>query len=565
MITKEDLFVQRCLDDTGFLARHVLGYNYDYDDDGVMLSDPGAGGIRATGPHKLMVDFLDDESTKEKHLEAPRGSYKTTLLSAFVIRHILRNPNIRILYTMATKEMAKEKLGAIRDQFRDNQQLIDIFGDQLPKGCTNTTTHFTVAGRTIRGLSEYTVQVAGADKPKTGGHYEIIILDDLVEWSNVTPDGIEKVLTAFKMARPLLMNGGLMIVVGTRYNDGDLYGTILGEYSERFDTLILDAGVEPVQNKDGTKGLTGEPSFAHLSIDRLGKELDLMSYEEFCSQYLNRIVGGTSQPFRREQFQTVAWEEWMEDLSVYVVTDTAASEEPKRRSSCHSVVGAIGIDQNDHFYLLDLRVGFFSPTEYETQFMDVFTTWSSKCHMRGITMETNACNTVFRSNLNREAERRGLVIDHLFITIARGSGLPSKGKRIMAMQSPFENGQFHVLNTLRRNFTDLTKMKVLFDPEGYIDPDDQRPLPAGELVNQFIRHGSYTKDDIADAIADILAVDSKGVRRCRFHHPRQSRRSRRREKRVGDSISFPLTQGRKRGGVSRSSHWEEKYKRIFER
>lgn len=559
VVTIEDRHLQRGLDDTGYMCRHFLGYNYDIGPDNARIN-VGTGGVRATGPHQEIVEFVDDESIRNKHFQAPRGTLKTTLLSGFCIRKIARDRNIRIAYGMKSTLIAAEKYGAIRDQLENNQRLIEAYGEFLPRGCYNSNAGCTVAGRTVRGMAEPTITLFGVNKPLTGGHYDIIICDDLVDWDNITADGIERVMTCFRMCRPLLVNGGIMIVVGTRYDDADLYGTIMSDYKHRFSILVLDAGVEPVRQPNGTLKIEGQSKFGGLTNERLQEELDIMEYRDFCSQYLNRIVVGTSQPFRREHFDVVRWEEWMGDLSVYIVTDTSASEEEKNADNCYGVVGAVGIDDRDHFYLLDLRMGFFTPPDWEREFWSVHQTWAPRAWLRGVPFERNAMNIVYRANLESEARKRGIVLN--FIPIKRGTGEPSKVRRIRSLQQPFENGRFHVLNTVKGTFVHISQIKTLFDPEGFEDPDTGHLLPAGEIVNQFIRFPRYPKRDGPDAIADILAVDEKGNRLCYYVPPRHSRRQRsRRPKAVGQVVDFPLTGLPGEGGVG--DHWEEKYRRLF--
>lgn len=79
------------------------------------------------------------------------------------------------------------------------------------------------------GLSkEATITTAGVETAKTGSHYDLIIHDDLVERNNVsTVEQRKKVITFYRDSLDLLDPGGEMIVVGTRWALGDLYGHLL--------------------------------------------------------------------------------------------------------------------------------------------------------------------------------------------------------------------------------------------------------------------------------------------------------------------------------------------------
>ncbi len=110
---------------------------------------------------------------------------------------------------------------------------------------------FNVAGAP-GGRLEASLQHFGVDKPATGGHYDLVILDDLVNHINSSsPDGIAKVKACFRQVSPLLVNGGQLIVLGTRYADDDLYGWILREMADVFRVVTFDAGCDVVLHCNG--------------------------------------------------------------------------------------------------------------------------------------------------------------------------------------------------------------------------------------------------------------------------------------------------------------------------
>lgn len=515
--TPEMLFVQRALNDTGFFCRHILGWNYDQDEESGLTHNVGTGGVRADGPHKQMVDFLDRDGEKRwKHLEAPRGSYKSTILQGYMMRRVIRDPNCRVLYGMHTIKAADKKLQAIRKQFETNQVLRDVFGDL--QGVPWQGNAFNVAGRTVVGLQEYSFQATAPDAPVTGGHFDVIVFDDVVVKENSnTAEKVQKILDMYRFALPLLSAGGTLIIVGTRYFDGDLYGYILGNQKRNFEVLILDSGVDVVKTEAGEWELTGTPLFKHQSLDWLTKQLRGMDYVEFCSQYLNKIVSGISNPFRREQFRQVRWEEWMSNLTCYVLTDTAVSD---KEEACHSVVALIGLDSDDIAYLLDLKVGHMSVWEFVGEFFEMIRKWERKVPIRAQLFEKIALNTVFRAIIDEEAKRLKVKLN--IVDVSRGVGEPSKNQRIRALQVRFENNKFRVVDTVPKKFIDNGQTKTLFDAEGFKD-EKGVPLPDGELVLQLVRFPRYSKNDIADAIADIDRATPDGARICSFA-PSASRR-----------------------------------------
>ena len=373
-------FVHRCLTDTGFICRHLLGYDYDKDDKGNIVNK-GSGGIRPDGNHREMTEFFDDESTEEsrsKHVESPRGSLKTTIIQGYLIRKATANRNIRILYGMHTYKKALEKLGEIKDQFDgkyNDGALVEIFGEWDEKLKKKTLESkpwavegFTILGRTIPN-SEPTFSGFGVDKMATGGHYDIIVFDDMVHEKNVnTKEGIANVLRVYRMVGPLLENGGILIVNGTRYDDGDLYGYILEEQYDDFTHLIIEVGVDAVKQSDGTHKVVGQSSFQHISNHRLQKELKRMGYRFFCAQYPNKIVVGTETPFLREHFRTCRYEHWMSGLSIYFLCDVATSQ---KEEGCYSAIVVVGLDSMDNVYVLDAALGHMEVQSFKVAFFNL--------------------------------------------------------------------------------------------------------------------------------------------------------------------------------------------------
>jgi len=498
----------RALRDTGYLAREFLGFNYDKH---WKTGERSPGGLREDGPHKLMIDVLD-APTQNKLIMGPRGCLKTTALQAFCVRKIVENPNIRIHYVMATYDEAKKTVEAVKEHFETNEKIRDMFGSFKGVGTEKrkwADNGFTVSKRTATGLREPTMWAGGTDKNSTGGHCDILILDDLVNWQNVrTSEGIQKSIDCFRANQPLLDPGGILIVTCTLYDDADLSSLIRNELRDMFDILVLDSGVDIVRSNDGKLELIGEPVFKHQPMEFLRQKFATMSPADFSRQYLNKSLASGMALFRRTHFHPARWERWMESLSLYIVTDTAtgASDE-----SCYSVIGVIGLDVENRSYLCDLRVGNHTPAEFVTTFVDVVAKWQQKANLRGALLERIGLNMVFRPQIMDALRVRDLRV-HI-IDVARGGGGPSKEQRIKRLHRRFEDGNFFVLDTVPRTYNDLGDVKSLWDPSGFVDPDGIA-MPDGELVREFIRFPVYPKNDIADAIADIDAMDSEGQRLC---------------------------------------------------
>lgn len=508
------LHVKRCLTDTGYCARHLLGYDWDEDpkNPGERFNE-GKGGVRPYGPHQEMVEFLDSPS-RLKLLQAPRKSLKSTIAGSWATRHMLRAPKVRVLYAMKTLIEAKKKLNAIKSHFvAEGTPLRTYFGDQM--GEPDTDAYFNLKGRSkSAGLPEYSFQAAGVDVALTGSRYDIGIFDDLVDLDATRNDEqIQKTIDFFQMAFPLRSANAIILVIGTSHHGADLYAWIKEKYSRIFDIRILECGFEPVEDeKTGRHELVGEAKFdlPALQKDRLEEELTLMEYEKFCAQYLNRIVSGKTQPFRRVDFQPVTLDDdALAAMSGYILTDQAYAVD---KEACYSVVALVGLDIAGNAYLIDLRVGHFTVARFIDEFFEVRSRWQSRITIHAELFEKIALTAGTRPSLEDRARLLGQRLNIIEVSVSQANN--SKIDRIMGLQPRMREKRFYVASTVPRFFQDMTETKVLWHPEGA--EEGGMPVPDGELVKEFIMLRRYPKLDIADALANLERVDQNGQRLCRF-------------------------------------------------
>ncbi len=171
-------------------------------------------------------------ANSETLILAPRGHGKSTICTvAYSLWRLLRNPDTRILIVSNTAEQADALSGEIRLQTETNETLRTLFGD-LRDGAWRAG-RFTIAGRT-RICKEASVTSTGVEGAIVSRHYEIIILDDVVDEENSqSTHGREKLRTWYaKVLLPCLEPGGELHILGTRYHPRDLYGALIKASSE---------------------------------------------------------------------------------------------------------------------------------------------------------------------------------------------------------------------------------------------------------------------------------------------------------------------------------------------
>lgn len=508
-------FRHQAMTDTGFVAREVMGFDYDLDHASKKVKrriNEGTGGVRANGPHLESTRFLDNDDPFSIMLE-PRGTYKSSKAEARCLRAIIQDPNAKVAYLMKTETQAIKKSIALRSHFEKNPIVQRVFG--LGRGPVWGTKGWTVSGCTDYADDNPTFQVGSIKKPITGGHPNLIIVDDLIDFENCrTGEQLELAQLAIDMVIPLRTPGGKVIDIGTRYDPADMHSYCEGKGWPRH---IRGCGFQLVRSEvTGDFDLVGEALFPNLTREFLLEQLRGMTIEHFCSQYLNEHLVQSASVFRREWFRPHPWRPDMAHLSGWLVCDCATS---RKKTSAMTALIYVLMDQNRNYFMADAVVGRMEPAKTIDAIFRLCAKWSDKCNHRGITMENVALHEAFKGGIQLEQLHRGQRI-HVR-EVPRGSAEHTKEARIRRMEPVLRNGRIWVLDTFPRLFHDGRKERVLWDPVGYTEPNSGARMPGGELVDQFVNFrddGPYPKD-IPDALADLEHILKTGEYVCYFSQP----------------------------------------------
>lgn len=205
----------------------------------------------------------------------PRGHLKSTIGTiAYTLWRIYRNPNIRILVACNLQGLAYSFIRELRSYF-ENQDLEAVWanrphinGSLLPRlqaksrdrnfqGDTEAEDRKViwnnVALQVVRdkNYKEPTVFATSVGSTVTGQHYDLVILDDLIDFKNVESETKKEAVEAWISDIESVLNppevtyiqcsdktkipeilGGEIIVTGTRYAVDDYYGQILEKAEE---------------------------------------------------------------------------------------------------------------------------------------------------------------------------------------------------------------------------------------------------------------------------------------------------------------------------------------------
>lgn len=165
----------------------------------------------------------------------PRGSSKSTSITiGWLTKYIEDNPDIRVGLFSNTATQAEAFSRAIRTTIGENDKHHEIYG---PPGTSRKWTDsewIHPKSRHQKGSKDVTVYAQGTGGPIISKRFDIIICDDLLDEENTTSAlQMEKVETWFwKTVKPCLVPGGVIIVIGTRWGEGDLYQKLIESKEE---------------------------------------------------------------------------------------------------------------------------------------------------------------------------------------------------------------------------------------------------------------------------------------------------------------------------------------------
>lgn len=310
-------------------------------------------GLSAAPHHREMVGFLLDRIERKENgvVLEPRGHAKTTWGNTILLSWLIgRFKDLRIGLISNTAKQSNDFSRAIRWTLQSNERYKDIFGD-----CVSpvkwTDLEWLRKDSIHHGTKDVSLYSAGAGGAIISKRFDIILCDDILDEENSSNiDQREKVETWFwKTLKPCLVPGGIILVLGTRWAEDDLYERLItstAEGGKGWPSLVKGAiKVAP----DGAESALWPEVWP---LAQLYSERENMGSDNFACSYLNDISGlreGTI--FRREWFQY--FDHLPEDRS-YTLTmgvDLASSERERADYTARAIVAE---DEYHNHYVLSV-------------------------------------------------------------------------------------------------------------------------------------------------------------------------------------------------------------------
>lgn len=409
--------------------------------------------------HKEMCEFVTNENSRKKLMLIPRGHLKSTLITVgYTLQRIAENPNVRILIANATYDMACSFLTQIKKNFQFNEVFRDMYGDLATNAPKWSENMITVPTDDFTSKKEATVTAFGMGGNLVSQHYDLIIMDDLVNRDTInTPEQIEKSILFYKDALDLLEPNGKLIVIGTRWHQNDLYGWIMDETNPS----QIYKGFEMMVRRAFEGDLDSGQNFVSLFPQKFTREYlqelkrDKGPYE-FSSQYLNDCVPIETAKFKPQWFQLVLEDELRSrDIFYFTMVDPAIGQ---KKDSDKTAIVTIAVDQFNNWFLRNIIWGHMLPNEI---IGSIFDTWEGY-HQKKIGIELTAYQKSLQYALHDEMRRR-----NIFLPIVELKADKAKSERIEGLIPRYANGTiFHLQQCPYR---DMLEEELVWFPRGKHD------------------------------------------------------------------------------------------------
>lgn len=408
----------------------------------------------------------------------PRGHAKSSVCSVlYTLWRIYRNPNIRILVGTNIKRLARGFIRELRQYF-ENKELQESVWNSRPHVAGPLVPVLSASDRRTRNsrrnnnystqeiedsnfninvaddtkliwsgeslqvtrpmvIKEPTVQVASVGTIMTGDHYDLLILDDVVDFDNSsTQDKAENLLDwtrdlesvldprqsfDFTVTRGVSEGvkftdyvGDEVITLGTLYYEWDYYHYLQDE-AEQLGIRTHKRNIY-VNGIDEEEGYLWPERFNKLVVNGLRRRIN--SSARFSSQYLNAVIAPEDAPF------SVDGVKWFTPDSITVGNDRHAEyiyqgvrKRVKLRlfldpaattnnTSDFSVLGVGGMDEDRSLVIFDLVVGRLTPTEVCNAMFKLLDKWK----LFSITVEMVSGFVLYRHVISEESKRRKISV-----------------------------------------------------------------------------------------------------------------------------------------------------------
>lgn len=410
----------------------------------------------------FQIDFMKEvQLSTEILLLLPRGHGKSELITiAYPIWRMCKDPNIKILIRNENSDNAEKFLSAIKSILTENPILIALFGQFKKEGNIWSSDQIIISQRNVP-QKDPTVATGGLNKSMVGGHFNLIIDDDLVSnYNSQTKVMVDKVIDFHNLTPPLADERNFQwITIGTRWTYYDLYNRIM-EFEPHVKVIKMSA------IKDD-----GSILFPELfTYEKLMKKKGTLGSYQFSCQYLNEPIDDKDATFKH------SWVSAMFDfdqknipnnINNFILVDPAISQ--AKRSDFTSIL-VVAMDADRKIYIREIiHAKLTQGEQIDTTFVLV-----DKYHPEMVGIEANAYQKVLGEYYENQ-----MVKNNFYFPLKQYSWHTNKEVRIKKLQPYFERFDIHC---------------------------DRRLENSDNLEYELLKFPKAEHDDTIDTLASFLSV-----------------------------------------------------------
>jgi predicted phage terminase large subunit-like protein len=446
----------------------------------------------------------------------PREHRKSTVNTVlYILWRMYRNPNIRILIGTNVKDLATEFVTEIRAYLEDEElqdevwnsrphiagRMVPVINRQAEYYKRRKTAYVEIDDsdeddadyrkviwsnwklRLVRTLKakEPTLTALSVGMRTTGKHYDLVILDDIVDQENsITPEKANKIMVWGNMLESVVTKkaelmqispgfseyvGNEIVINGTRYFHHDYYAKFVGNSEEerhdrlaktRYSAFIRSVYKNGVDESDGW--LCPEIYDDAVDQDMRDSMTDMMSV--YYAQFHNKIVvpenavihssmlryyfsthvepapHGTIRYYDPERVDPVSKAPQCFVVRLYMTVDLAGTT---TRRSDRSAIAVGGLDELNRMIVPDLRAGKWRPSEIVQHVHELAKKWK----LNAVYIETGGFQGTFLETMRDSFKKPGNQV-LVLREYKPSSGLGKKAEIEAALSPLLENGMLIV-------------------------------------------------------------------------------------------------------------------------
>lgn len=329
-------------------------------------------GYKLAAHHRLIarhLEAVERGDIKRLMITMPPRHGKSMLASEFFPAwYIGRNPDHYVVTATYAQELADDFGRKVKNQIEDSTYSAIFPGVSLADD-SKSAKRFHIDG-SLGGYEHSTGQrgafyAVGVGGPLTGRGAHLLLIDDPVKNREDAESEVIRKKTKdwyTSTAYTRLMPGGRIVVIQTRWHEGDLAGWLQEEHKHE-GWVVLDL---PAINEDG-EALWPE----QYDIQALEQIKRALPPRDWSALYQQRPSPDTGDYFKREWIRQVDKLPPKETLSIYGASDYAVTS----GGGDYTVHVIVGVDHEGRLWLLDMWRGQASSDVWVDAFCDLVRKW----------------------------------------------------------------------------------------------------------------------------------------------------------------------------------------------